>query len=201
MKRFVAHCAAVLLMLMVLPGALAAEGSITVRMTYRGEGVPGGSVSLYRIAGIDGGYVPEPEFESCGIDLSGALSPSDARALEDYAERCAIRGQTLVLGREGAAMFGPLDMGLYLLVQREAGEGYLPILPFFVGLPQQVGGELIWDVDASPKCAPEPEVPDESDGPGIPQTGQMNWPVPVLAVLGLVFLAAGWMWSRRHDET
>ena len=37
---------------------------------------------------------------------------------------------------------------------------------------------------------PEPEVPLT---PHIPQTGQLNWPVPVLAVLGVILFAWGWL--------
>ncbi|MEE1086572.1 MAG: Cna B-type domain-containing protein [Schaedlerella sp.] len=39
-----------------------------------------------------------------------------------------------------------------------------------------------------------PEVPPP---PNIPQTGQLWWPVPLLAILGTVFFAIGW--ARRRD--
>lgn len=38
-----------------------------------------------------------------------------------------------------------------------------------------------------------------SSGP-LPQTGQMNWPVPVLAVLGLGMFFAGWMLRFRRKK-
>lgn len=37
-----------------------------------------------------------------------------------------------------------------------------------------------------------PEEPDEPDEPTLPETGQLNWPVPLLAVSGLVMLLIGW---------
>lgn len=36
--------------------------------------------------------------------------------------------------------------------------------------------------------------------PPIPQTGQLWWPVPVLALLGVTLLAAGLLWRREDDE-
>ena len=38
---------------------------------------------------------------------------------------------------------------------------------------------------------PPPPPPSEPDGPDLPQTGQLNWPVPVLAVLGMLLVTAG----------
>lgn len=45
----------------------------------------------------------------------------------------------------------------------------------------------------SPAAPEEPETPAEpSPGTKLPQTGQLNWPVPVLTVLGLCLILAGW---------
>ena len=35
---------------------------------------------------------------------------------------------------------------------------------------------------------------------GLPQTGQLNWPVPVLAGLGTLFLAAGVILLTKKKE-
>lgn len=32
----------------------------------------------------------------------------------------------------------------------------------------------------------------------LPQTGQLNWPVPVLAVSGVVLFAFGWALDRKY---
>ena len=66
------------------------------------------------------------------------------------------------------------------------------------------GDELIYDVDASPKpLQPQPSEPTtptepskpseptEPTEPYLPQTGQLKWPIPVLAIIGMVFLLAG----------
>lgn len=42
----------------------------------------------------------------------------------------------------------------------------------------------------------ESDESDESDEVRIPQTGQLNWPIPVLAVSGLLLFALGWVLNR-----
>ena len=188
----------VVIMLLSMPSVWAAEqtGSICVRMAYGGQPVPGGSITLYRVAelGADWRYVPTPEFADCIIDLNAPLSPADAEELAQYAGENGLPGQTRELGEDGFACFSPLEAGLYLLVQEESGRRFLPVKPFFVGVPQQVGGALQYQVDASPKCMPQP------DAPMIPQTGQLRWIVPVLAGLGLILLAGGLLLYREEPD-
>ena len=49
-----------------------------------------------------------------------------------------------------------------------------------------------------------PTEPTEPDGPDLPQTGQMNWPVPVLAMMGMLLVMAGFWFCmtgrRERDE-
>lgn len=53
-----------------------------------------------------------------------------------------------------------------------------------------------------PNEPPTEEIPDEPPplAPGLPQTGQLNWPVPVLAVLGMALLAMGLLVKRSGYE-
>lgn len=50
------------------------------------------------------------------------------------------------------------------------------------------------DPTPTPTPTPTPEVPK------LPQTGQMNWPIPVLAVLGLALVALGWILRRKEKH-
>lgn len=197
------HTAAlwIVLLLLALPRVSASEqsGSVSVRMTYDGQTVPGGSITLYQVAELDEDwrYVALTEFSGCGIDLASSLSPADAASLSQYAAENDISGLSQECDSNGFVRFSPLEPGLYLLVQPEAGRGYLPIRPFFVGIPQQISGALHYHVDASPKCAP---LPDDPDPPNIPQTGQLRWPVPVMVSLGLFLLALGLLlWRKEQD--
>ncbi len=54
------------------------------------------------------------------------------------------------------------------------------------------------DVPSEPGSQEEPSNPVVPDGPGIPQTGQLWWPVSVLACGGMALFLAGWV--RRHNS-
>lgn len=47
----------------------------------------------------------------------------------------------------------------------------------------------------------QPPPPDKEKPPKLPQTGMLWWPVPVLAVVGLVVFVIGWSKRREKDET
>lgn len=181
----------VMLLLAAFPKAWAEEiGSITIRLQWQGAPLPGGSVKLYRVEGWE--LSPAPPF-----------SPEQARALAAYAQANGIAGREEIPDSGGAVVFTGLKPGAYLLVQEETSEGFLPFEPFLVLLPCPVEDSLLYDVDASPKCAPRPMEP--GTPPGLPQTGQINWPVPVLGGAGLMLLAAGVVMCfggrRRGDGT
>ena len=48
----------------------------------------------------------------------------------------------------------------------------------------------------------EPDDPTEPDKPILPQTGQLHWPVPILAVSGVVLFAMGWYlcFGKREEH-
>lgn len=208
LKRITSLCIALLLLLLVLPQALAApeidpeqSGSISIQISYDGEAVSGGSITLYHIGTLSDEmtFVPVPEFAGCGVDLNDSHTAAMARTLVSYADAHSIPGTTVSLGVEGHALFPDLKPGLYLLAQKEAGEGFRCINPFLIGIPTIVGESVYYDVDASPKAAPkprptEPTEPTEPSGPRppeLPQTGQLNWPIPVLVICGSVLVTMG----------
>lgn len=180
------------------------RGSISVQMTYDNRPVAGGSLTLYRVGDVkedDGSYsfVLSGDFSVSEADLSDISSVNQARELAKYAENRKLSGETAQIGDDGEAAFTELELGLYLLVQDEPADGYHKAAPFMVSIPMNENGTYIYTVDASPKVelqkAPIPETPvtPRPDGPALPQTGQLNWPIPVLAVLGLGLFCAGWL--------
>lgn len=50
------------------------------------------------------------------------------------------------------------------------------------------------------KYTPPATTPTETKPPKLPQTGLMWWPVPLLAFLGIAFLAVGFVRRRSHEE-
>ena len=47
---------------------------------------------------------------------------------------------------------------------------------------------------------PEPSTPDQPSDPKLPQTGQLWWPVPMLIVAGLLFIAIGLIRRRGSSN-
>lgn len=199
--KLMTRLAALWLALLLVPAALCpagawnGRGSVSVRITWSGQPVPGGTVTLFRVADLaeDLTFSPVPGFSDCGTDLNGALTASAARTLADYAAAQGIPGETKSLTMDGFACFPDLVPGLYLLVQPSAGEGFEPFNPFLVSIPTVIDDAVYFDVEAGPKAAPTPTPP-----PGLPQTGQLRWPVPVLGCTGAALLFCGLFPERRR---
>lgn len=191
------------------------KGSITVTQAYQGKPVAGGSMSLYYVADLDETdgkvyFKYAGGFEGCTVDLNGDLtSAAAARELSLYA--AAHDEQIVALHKQnfedGKIWFYNLPVGLYLLVQQDTAPGYSALTPFLISVPKMENGEYDYHVDATPKMGPVvPDQPTEPTTPpptqpkppsgDLPQTGQLNWPVPVLAVSGLILFALGWYLCR-----
>lgn len=281
-KRLAAVLAALTLLVWCAAPAFALEvvdlsrtGSIKVSLydSETSEAVGGGTLTLYRVAKVQKdnanlSFVYTNGFEDCGVEL-GDLSEGELAGR--LAEKIAATAEstTVEISDLGAAEFGDLEVGLYLVVQTTAAENYNVINPFLVSVPIQENGSYVYDVDALPKVGtaakktPEPpdtpDTPDKPDTPdtpdtpdkpeeenpntpvapgpdnpdgwvlgahgekiylnpeapspdnpngyvmgahGLPQTGQLNWPIPVLAVTGVVLVAAGIKLKKgtRKDE-
>lgn len=208
-RLFALLLAAALLCIMGLP-ALAhdavdifREGSITVTMRAGDTPVPGGTLTCYRVGAVwedngDFGFEPTGDFVGCGESLEDIQSVEMVRSLVRYVQNNRLEGTTKTIDENGTAIFDGLAAGLYLIVQKQAADGYFRTDPFVVGVPRMEDGKYVYDVDASPKAEAEkePTQPMEDPGPDhttLPQTGQLNWPVPVLVVLGLCIFSAGWV--------
>lgn len=190
-------------------------GSISVNMKYQGQAVPGGSLTLYHIAAPvwkNDGYCFEftQQFEGCTLSLEQLNTQEVSRDYTQYVIDHSISGKEKTINSQGEVVFEDLVLGLYLLVQEEAAEGYFAASPFLVSVPMNHGEEWIYDVDASPKVdiEREPTTPTAPEPPGTPQippTGQLKWPIPVLAVSGLLLFAIGWSFcagkKKKKDET
>lgn len=183
-----------------------------------GNTVSGGAVTIYEVAALyldDGNmaYAYTDAFSGCTATLD-VENTSLAGVLADYVSANGISGTTAAIGSDGTVTFSGLELGLYLVVQTTDSDNYETINPFLVTVPMESDGAWLYDVDASPKVGAvtpiEPE--DEEEEPTttettktttsskLPQTGQLNWPVPVLAVSGVVLFALGWGLSRSDRK-
>lgn len=198
------------------------KGSVTVdfRSTDTGEAILGGTFTLYKVAvakQVDGDHVFQltDSFAQSNVSLEG-IKEEDAGAkelasvLEIYAERNHLTGDRVAADENGQAVWKDLELGLYLVVNTDPAEGYVPINSFLISVPRYLDGAYVYDVQASPKVEAADSIADPEKtslstaisnsgavGNRLPQTGQLWWPVPVLAFAGVLLVILGWHWRRN----
>lgn len=176
------------------------NGSISIAMKHQGAVVPGGSLTLYRVASVQvqdtkASFLLTPEYAASGVALTDLNNSTLAQTLADYTSANSILGTKRTIDAEGKVDFAGLQLGLYLLVQEDAAAGFEKVKPFLVSVPVQENGEYVYDVDGSPKLAleqiPTDPPPETTQPPKLPQTGQVQWPIPVLTVGGMLLMTLG----------
>ncbi len=142
-------------------------------------------------------------------------------AESEWIELLRTFGTEVEIDSNGSAGFYNLPFGSYMILQTVPSSGYYAISSFNVKIPMFEDGEWIYDIDASPKTeplrpVPEPELPpgnpepeiippeepetEAADNGGLPQTGQLNWPIPLLAGGGLLLVVIGLVLSMRKKD-
>ena len=191
-------------------------GTINIIMHIGETLVPGGSLTIYRVGEIhedngDYSFVPVAPFTNCVASFGDVQSPELAAQLAAYVADNQLTGITEAVSDSGLATFKDVELGLYLVVQNVAADGYSKAEPFLIGVPQMKMGKYIYDVDASTKVnlekLPEPTPPTEpteeppvASGDKLPQTGQLAWPIPVLAIVGMAFIAIGIAMRKKSSD-
>lgn len=201
---------------------LTVKGSVRLELKdTEGRVEEGGSVTLYRAASVKSGgsglyWEYTDAFSGCGSSLESADLEGLAADLAAYARQKKIEGVTKTAGKDGIISFEELSVGLYLCVQEKTAEGWEAFLPFLISLPQENEEGYLYHIDASPKLElnretdrkpPEsPAPPKKSPGSSspkpsvLPQTGQLWWPVPLLACAGLALFLVGWLRRGGRNE-
>ena len=180
------------------------EGSIVLSCKYAGKPVSGGNLLLYGVADVEmdaNGNYSFRLLDRFGGDrlLQADLDDSSLPGrLVGSGELGSLPYRSTVFDTNGEARFEGVKPGLYLLMQTVPAKGYQKMGTILVSVPMYdpATDGYSYDVDASVKPAVEREVkptptPTPPPGERIPQTGQMNWPVPALAVMGLVSILIG----------
>jgi len=101
----------------------------------------------------------------------------------------------------GAVKFSDLGAGLYMVKLTKTPSNGYSFVPFLISLPDSKGN---YDIVGEPKSGVQPPTtPDNPNNPStptsnktsygdkLPQTGQLWWPVPLMALVGLILLTAG----------
>lgn len=190
------------------------KGTVTVEMVYDGEAVTGGTLTAYRVGQIqeyDGNYafVKTDAMAAFGGSYEDITSAALAESIAAFVQEKQLPAYGTAKNQNGKAVFADWELGLYLIVQTEASEGYEPIRPFLVSVPMNEDGHYVYEITAEGKFQlyqePETTTPSKPSKPPettLPQTGQLNWPIPVLAVTGLCLFSAGWIlrFGRKKDS-
>lgn len=183
-------------------------GAITVEMKYDGKTVAGGTLTAYRVGQIqeyDGNYSfsRTKAMEAFTGSYEDIASAELAKSVASFVEKNQLSPYDTAKNQNGKAIFSDLELGLYLIVQTEASEGYKPLNPFLVAIPMNEGGHYLYQVNAEGKFQLQkasPAAPASPSEPTLPQTGQLNWPIPVLAALGLCMFSVGWMLCFKRKK-
>lgn len=182
MKKFLILALSLLILLGVSVPVFAAQvdpdrlGSITATMVHDGEPVVGGTLTLYRVAELDlstdSGFRYTEDYADSGVALD-SFGASTAVALATYTYENDIEGETKSINANGVVTFGDLEPGLYLLIQWDAADGFYHLAPFLISVPNNEGGEYVYDVTCAPKQdpVPYPTVPEFPTCPSEP-----TWP-------------------------
>ena len=197
---------------------LTKNGSLTFTMDWENKPLNSGSLSIYKVGNIVADRsLYHFELIDALADSKLSLEKVDAPNLaKDLAILALKKNLTEIKThiKNGKAVFSDVAPGLYVVMQNaeDASNGFAPINPFLISVPRYENGVYELDVTADPKVPFETIPSDPSDptkpkptkpsGPTLPQTGQLNWPVPLLAVSGVALFAVGWILfsGRKKDD-
>ena len=189
-------------------------GTVSATMKYGDEAVGGGTVALYKVGDVaedDGNYsfALSEAFAGSGASLDDLEASGLADTLAAYAADNGLEAVTTIdIAADGTWTASGLVLGLYLVVQYDAADGYEAISPFLVSVPMydEAAGVYVYDINVESKVGTltEAEVI-ETEPPAttvtdttLPQTGQLNWPIPFLAIAGMGLILIG-LALRSHS--
>ena len=181
------------------------KGSLTLTMHYDGQPLETGNVNILAL-----GEVAEISENVYDFKLFASLGKTTLTQKELYsaevAESLLTNAKKVYAGNiisapisDGKAVFNELNTGLYVVWQEEidACDGMSAFQPFLISVPRWQADAYVMDVVAAPKVPLLPE-PTEPPGPPppppppeLPYTGQLNWPIPVMAVSGAMLMIIG----------
>ncbi len=200
------------------------EGSLTIRLKLPDNLRSYGTLTLYRVGEIrfedlddpateenEAGYYFHPvaaldDGTLSLLDLDQAELAQTAAELAAQAELEPAATADITYDDDeeiAVAAFTGLELGLYLVVQEDAASGYHALAPFLVSVPYQTEGTYLYDVTANAKSELEKEPesqPTQPPEPDLPQTGQLNWPIPTLAAAGMLLVAIGLVLRSKKRE-
>ena len=206
----------VLFLCVLSASAAESGGSLTLRCVFSVEGgervLSGDEYSLVKVADAvmtesSVVYTTLEKFENYDCDWQNQTASKmneKAKALAYFCEKNHLYTASAVTDQNGELKFEELSVGLFLIARTKtdsANEDFITD-PLLVFIPQIVNGEAVYDVISTPKFSySSPYTPDKPRTPSdsaLPQTGQLLWPVTLLAVLGCLLIIIGSALLRKE---
>ena len=189
---------------------LSKNGSLTFTMDLDGKPLDNGNLNLYKVGEIaeENGNFFFRLLDDRTITQESEIDQILAEEMLTLAKELSCTKLTAPI-KAGKAVFAELPVGLYVVWQNteDATTGLQTIRPFLISVPSFQNGSYEMDVQARPKNAPETIPPETTEptqppsGEKLPQTGQLTWPIPLLAITGVTVFAFGWwLYFGRREE-
>ena len=155
-------------------------------------------VAVYKIAEQleNGEFVFSAGFESCDLNIND-LTESNIEAFKSYAIQNAELAFEKTTDSNGKFSLENVSLGVYLFVQNSKTEDY-KMQTMLVTIPELTEEKgLEYSLTVKPKIVTiEKEIvsnPPIVTDTTLPYTGVLNWPVPVLVILGIIVFCIGWL--------
>lgn len=160
--------------------------SLTIKVHDGNIPVPGGELTIYQVGTITGSS-EDPAFallegyKDSGANLNLVNDSSTAKTLLNYIQRKGIQGKVHSVGSDATVTYPDLELGLYLVIQNKAADGYEAMAPFLISVPNysETTGRYSYQVNAYPKAdlvrkppkrTPGVDLPDDKVPPTPPHT-------------------------------
>lgn len=158
-------------------------------------------ISVYQVSKQDeqGNFSLSVGFENCTLNIDD-FSESNLQNLKDYAKTNASPMFTKVTDLNGRFNLNNLELGTYLFIQ-ENKENEITMQTMLISVPElTTENGLKYDVTVKPKILNK-EIVDKNENQRtevakdeqLPYTGVLNWPIPVLVVVGIAIFCVAWL--------
>lgn len=178
---------------------------VTLKIYYEHEGInlSDAKFDIYQVAYVDsyGKFTPTEAFSVFDVNFN-ELSDVQLRELvilyEKHIKDIKVDSTDYGKTNENGILMFPnngkkLEKGVYLVMGDKVTKDGVEYntSSFLISLPQLDSNKTwVYEVEATPK-ADDTTNPTPPTPPNIPQTGQLWWPVPILLIVGSVFIAVG----------
>ena len=159
-------------------------------------------VSVYQVSTQDeqGNFKFAAGFENCTLNIED-LSERNLQNLKEYAKANANPVSIKTTDSNGKFSLNNLDLGVYLFVQ-ENKENEITMQTMLISIPElNKENGLKYNVTVKPKILNK-EIVEKNENQKnstlvqddkLPYTGVLNWPIPVLVVVGIVIFCIAWL--------